>query len=163
MFKRGRRDSLAMPFPTIRSCAAAVLLLAAGASAPSPGEAQRYGQVVIQERTLIRIAPSARPASASAPAPARWKEKKGPKCVAMRAIAGAALVGENSVDLILRDRSRIRARLEKRCPALDYYHGFYVTPTADGQMCAERDMIRSRLGGECGIDRFRTLELVRAE
>ena len=163
MFKRGSRDSLTMPFPTIRSCAAALLLLAAGASAPSPGEAQRPGQIVIQERLMIRITPAVRAASASSATPARWKEKKGPKCLAMRSIAGAALVGQNSVDLILRDRSRIRAQLENRCPALDYYHGFYVTPTADGQICADRDMIRSRMGGECGIDRFRALELVRAD
>jgi hypothetical protein len=25
-------------------------------------------------------------------------------------------------------------------------------------ICADRDSIRSRVGGECGIDRFRTLE-----
>jgi hypothetical protein len=149
-----------MTFPTIRSAAAALLLLAAGASAPSPGEAQtKYAQIVVHERIMIRVPQGFRESSPSAPAQAHWKEKKGPKCIAMRSIAGAALVGQNSVDLILRDRSRIRAQLENRCPALDYYHGFYVTPTSDGQICADRDMIRSRMGGECGIDRFRALEL----
>lgn len=152
-----------MPFPTIRSGAAALLLLAAGASAPSAGDAQtQYAQVVVHERLTIRVSP---PSSGPAVSPPglRWKEKKGPKCIPMRAIAGAALVGQNSVDLILRDRSRVRARLESSCPALDYYHGFYVSPTADGQICADRDVIRSRMGGECGIDRFRSLELARAD
>ncbi len=153
-----------MAFMTIRSGAAALLLLAVGTSAPPSGRAEaQHGRVVVQERMIIRVAPAFRPVSPSAPAPARWKEKKGPRCVPMRSIAGAALVGQDSVDLILRDRSRIRARLENRCPALDYYHGFYITPTADGQICADRDMIRSRMGGECGIERFRSLELARAE
>lgn len=152
-----------MPLPSLRPAAAALLLAFAGAAAPSAGEAQtQYGQVVIHERIMIRVTGAAR---ADGPAPQaqilRWKEKKGPKCVAMRTIAGAALIGQNSVDLILRDRSRIRAKLESSCPALDYYHGFYVTPTADGQICADRDPIRSRMGGECEIDKFKTLEPVR--
>jgi hypothetical protein len=52
----------------------------------------------------------------------------------------------------------MRAKLERSCPALDYYFGFYIMPAADGQICADRDSIRSRVGGECGIDRFRTLK-----
>jgi hypothetical protein len=154
-----------MSFPSLRPAAAALLLALAGAAAPSAGEAQtRYGQVTVRERIMIRV-PDALPGAgrAAQPQALRWKEKKGPKCVPMRAIAGAALIGQNSVDLILRDRSRIRAKLESSCPALDYYHGFYVTPTSDGQICADRDPIRSRMGGECGIDKFRTLELVRAD
>jgi len=148
---------------SLRPAAAALLLALVGAAAPSPGEAQtQSGQIVYRERIMIRVSQGLRgdgPAGQSQLP--RWKERKGPKCVAMRAIAGAALIGQNSVDLILRDRSRVRAKLESSCPALDYYHGFYVTPTADGQICADRDPIRSRMGGECGIDKFRALELVR--
>ena len=70
---------------------------------------------------------------------------------------GATLLGQDSVDLILRDSSRIRAHLERRCPALDYYYGFYVSATPDGMICADRDSIRSRVGGECQIDQFRSL------
>jgi hypothetical protein len=149
--------------PSLRPAAAALLLALVGTAAPSPGEAQaHYGQVVYHERIMIRVSEGMRGDSAAAQSQLpRWKEKKGPKCVAMRTIAGAALIGQNSVDLILRDRSRVRAKLESSCPALDYYHGFYVTPTSDGQICADRDPIRSRMGGECGIDKFKTLELVR--
>ena len=89
-----------------------------------------------------------------------WKEGKGPKCVPARAIAGATLVGRSSVDLILRNRQRVRAKLESSCPALDYYYGFYITPNPDGMVCEDRDNIRSRMGGACEIDRFRSLEPV---
>jgi len=151
--------------PSLRPAAAALLIVLVGAAAPSPGEAQtRDGQVVYHERIMIRVSEGVRRDGPAAQSQLpRWKEKKGPKCIPMRAIAGAALIGQNSVDLILRDRSRVRAKLESSCPALDYYHGFYVTPTSDGQICADRDPIRSRMGGECGIDKFRTLELVQRD
>ena len=51
----------------------------------------------------------------------------------------------------------MRARLQDECPALDYYRGFYVRPQPDGRICADRDAIRTRSGGDCGIDRFRRL------
>ena len=89
--------------------------------------------------------------------PVTWQEERGPRCIPARQIAHAALMRQQSFDLILRDRTRLRARLERRCPALDYYVGFYISPTRDGLICAERDSIRSRAGGECRIDRFRTL------
>ena len=60
---------------------------------------------------------------------------------------------QNSVDLILRNRQRVRAKLESSCPALDYYYGFYITPNPDGLVCEDRDIIRSRMGGACEIDR----------
>ena len=137
----------------IRWLAAALpLLTGAAAAAPEPPRVQ-YAQLVRQQ-VVIRVRQSA-PAS-----PVEWKEGKSLKCVPARAILGAAMPSQNSVDLILRDRSRIRARLENRCPALDYYHGFYITPHADGLICADRDIIRSRMGGQCEIDRFRSLEVV---
>jgi hypothetical protein len=159
LFKRLPRWFPPMAALSIRPAAAALLLLAVGASVPSVGSAQtQYGQIVVHERIIVQVPARLRePANASRPQ-ARWKEKKGPKCVPTRAIAAAALIGERSVDLILRDRSRVRAKLESSCPALDYYYGFYITPNADGQVCADRDVIRSRMGGECGIDKFRSLE-----
>ena len=47
--------------------------------------------------------------------------------------------GRDSVDLILRNRQRVRAKLESSCPALDYYYGFYITPNPDGMVCEDRD------------------------
>ena len=141
------------------TAAAALSLLVGGASAAAP-EAQpmQFAQLIIREQIIIKVPMRSRE---SAPAPAmRWREGRGPKCVAARDIAGATLLSENSVDLILRDRRRIRALLSSRCPALDYYYGFYIRPNQDGMICAERDIIRSRMGGQCGIDRFRSLEAV---
>lgn len=136
--------------------AALLLLLVPAASRPAPVP-ERYAQLVVRERIVIRVPVRAPGAAAAASSAVKWQEGKGPKCVPARAIIGASLLGQNSVDLILRDRRRIRARLEDRCPALDYYHGFYITPNADGMICEDRDIIRSRMGGQCEIDRFRTL------
>ncbi len=125
---------------------------------PSPADPIQFAQVMIREQILIRVPARVRNTPRVVVPPAvEWKESRGPKCVQMRSIAGATLLSPNSFDLVLRDRSRIRAKLEKRCPALDYYRGFYIDTTADGRICAGRDFIRSRAGGECQIDRFLTL------
>ncbi len=144
--------------------AGALLLLVAGAGEPppaGPGAAPaQYAQLLVREQIVVRV--RGRQASGEA-APARWKESKGPKCVSAKGILAAALTSQDSVDLIMRDKRRIRARLESRCPALDYYYGFYITPNSDGMICEDRDRIRSRVGGQCGIDRFRSLEAVAAK
>ena len=132
-----------------------MLLLSVAASVSAP--AQPRTGIIVREQIVVRM--QSRPA----PQIVHWKEGKGPKCVEARAIAGAALVSQNSVDLVLRDRKRIRARLENSCPALDYYYGFYITPNKDGMICAARDIIRSRRGGQCEIDGFRTLEAKAAQ
>jgi len=138
----------------IRMGAAALGLALLGAAPPAPAPVGRYSQVIVHEQLVVRI-----PAEAmSSPDPIRWKESKGPKCVPWRMLAGAAVIAPESVDFVLRDNRRIRAKLDNSCPALDYYRGFYVTPNPDGQICADRDIIRSRMGGECGIDKFRTLK-----
>ena len=134
--------------------AAALLLFTMGmAEASSEPRPLQYAQVTVREQIMVRI-----------PFPVRraeplidWKESKGPKCVPARMIVAAALSGQDSVDFLLRDRNRVRARLEDRCPALDYYRGFYIDTTADGRICAGRDFIRSRAGGECQIDEFLAL------
>jgi len=134
-----------------RWAAAALLLLSVGASVSAP--AQPRAGVIVREQIVVRMRGRAQPQIVL------WKEGKGPKCVEARSIAGAALVSQNSVDLVLRDRKRIRARLESSCPALDYYYGFYITPNKDGMICADRDFIRSRVGGRCEIDAFRSLQV----
>jgi len=85
------------------------------------------------------------------------REKKGPKCIAAGDILAAAVLARSSVDLVLRGGFRMRARFSASCPGLDYYSGFYIVPSADGTLCAGRDVIRDRAGGECEIDRFRRL------
>ena len=138
--------------------AAALLAYAfAGADAQAP----ERPSVTVRQQFIIRVQRGPRMAVPRGAAPIEWQESRGPRCVSASRIAGATLIGQDSVDLILRDNSRVRARLERRCPALDYYYGFYVNATADGQICEDRDVIRSRVGGQCQIDQFRALTPVR--
>jgi hypothetical protein len=86
-----------------------------------------------------------------------WIERKGPKCIPAEAIRGASLSGRDHVDFLLAGRERIRAELDDDCPTLDFYGGFYLT-REDDRICAKRDSISSRIGGECEIRKFRRLE-----
>jgi hypothetical protein len=132
---------------------ALLLLAATGAARADAGEDRmQLAQVIIRERVIIRV-----PARAAPPVPVKLKEKKGPHCLPMSGVAGAAVIEHDSVDLILKGGQRVRARFESSCPALDYYSGFYILPTQDGQICADRDSIHTRAGGECQITRFRAL------
>ena len=68
----------------------------------------------------------------------------------------AALHDERSIDFLLRDRTRIRAKMDNDCPTLDFYGSFYIEPR-DERICARREEIRSRMGEACRIDRFRRM------
>ena len=118
---------------------------------------QLRGSVMVRQQIIIRVPAGVRRVAPAGASLIQWHERRGPRCIAASRIVGASLLGQNSVDLILRDNSRIRARLEQSCPALDYYYGFYVNATEDGNICADRDVIRSRAGGACQIDQFRML------
>lgn len=115
-----------------------------------------FHQQIIIVRTPVGVRVPNPAASANA-TPIRWREHRGPRCIAWSRIAGVGLLAPDSVDLVLRDGTRMRARLERRCPALDYYNGFYLAATPDGLTCADRDSIRARTGGQCQIDAFRAL------
>ncbi|MGH6659331.1 MAG: hypothetical protein ACREBK_02750 [Sphingomicrobium sp.] len=86
-----------------------------------------------------------------------WVEHKGPRCIPAAAIRRALLFSPEQVDFVLADRSRIRAKFNGHCAALDFYGGFYLQPD-DDRLCARRDAIHSRMGGSCTIGRFRHLE-----
>lgn len=130
-------------------------------SAPPSLDGTRLAQVRIQQHIVIRVPRPDAVRRISAPAaplpPIAWVEKDSDKCVQMNRLAGAAITRPDSVDLVMAGGKRIRAKLGKECPALDFYSGFYVKPTKDGMVCAKRDTFRSRAGGECQIKSFRTL------
>lgn len=108
-------------------------------------------RVVIQEQLIIGV-----PVRPRISRPIEWEEKKGPKCLPTAGIAGAFLSSRKSVDFVMRDRRRVRAKMDGDCPALDYYGRLYLTP--DGPMlCAKRDMLHSRVGGSCRIEQFKML------
>lgn len=139
----------------------AYALLAAGttALAEMPPSGADYAQLRIQQRVIIRV-PALPAPTLPIPLPraqVTWREKRGPSCVPLNALAGAAVTQKDAVDLYLRGGERMRAKLDDDCPALDYYVGFYVLPTKDGQICADRDVIHTRSGGQCEIVKFRKL------
>ena len=111
----------------------------------------RLAQLTFRSRVVVRIQ------SAPVPPPVTFVERKGPRCIPRGSVLGAAILAENGVDFILRGGTRVRARFAASCPALGFYSGFYLTPSADGMICADRDVVRSRAGGECEVQRFRTL------
>ncbi|PKP88688.1 MAG: hypothetical protein CVT78_00455 [Alphaproteobacteria bacterium HGW-Alphaproteobacteria-17] len=130
-----------------------------------------FWQVVIEERLIIRV-PAQRSQlnnfAAGSPQnrrateiPLVWKEKKAPKCVAMRNIMGMQAVQRDSIDIITRQNERLRAQLNRGCRALDFYAGFYMQGSKDGRLCADRDQIHARTGAKCEIDKFRLMVPVR--
>ena len=142
----------------IRVAGAALLLLVSLGNGDEQARPPGQGMVVHQQ-IIIRVQPGPRTGNRAGPArrTIAWQEERGPRCVPARQIVHADQLGQESIDLVLRDSTRVRARLERRCPALDYYYGFYVSPNPDGMICADRDAIRTRSGVSCGIDNFRIL------
>ena len=126
-----------------------MLGLAGAHGAGAPPEVRR---LVVDEQLILRVPVRPR----LVPPRFEWEERKGPKCLPTRAIVGASLAGPREVDFILSSRTRLRAELDDDCPALDFYDGLYLKPE-DAELCAKRDLIHSRVGGSCRIDRFRHL------
>ena len=121
-------------------------------------------QVRIEQRVIVRIAPrSPYPRQnliaelPDRPSPPELVERRMENCVDVSKIAGVQTTRDNRLLLYLRDRRLVSASLEKSCRARDYYSGFYVEPTDDGQICVNRDKLLSRSGANCEIDRMRQL------
>ena len=137
-----------------------LLAVAPGASVDeSRLDKVEIAQLTVHQRIIIRIPrlslPPRQPVQPEKQV--TWSEKKGPKCVAMGDLVGAAISAPDSIDLMVDDGSRVRARLDDDCPPLDYYSSYYLKPTPDGMVCADRDAIRSRSGGSCPIEEFKRL------
>lgn len=158
-----RNSSTVQPFPDsvvfqkgLSLLHSVLLLLAAPAAEPV-----QWAQLSIEQRVIIRV-----PMMRKGRVPARvipqtrdgWRERKGPRCIALKSIRGAAIVVGGGVDLILADNHRYRARLERGCPSAGFYSGFYVEPDDDGSLCSGRDELQARSGLSCAIDSFRRLE-----
>ena len=140
---------------TLLTLAAALVALGTAVPAPQPRDPEQVqlAQLSFRSHVVVRVQTTQ---LAMVPL-AALREKKGPKCVASGDILAAAVVERSSVDLVLRGGFRMRARLAANCPGLDYYSGFYVVPSSDWRLCADRDVIRDRAGGECEVDKFRQL------
>ena len=133
-----------------------LLSLVAPASAADP---VRIAQVTVRERIVIRVPRVVVPVGRTTlpPKAMTWREKKGPKCIPAQGMAGAMITAPKQVDLVLMGGKRVRAKLDGDCKPLDFYGGFYLRPSGDGMICADRDSIRMRSGASCGIDSFKSL------
>ena len=128
-----------------------------------------FAQMRIEQRVIIRVPMMRRdmpPHPARPPAqfmderqaqPLEWQERKGPKCLRIRDVRAAAITSARGVDLVLKGRERIRARLGRECRPADLYSGFYIQPSDDGELCAERDRVLARSGADCEITAFKRL------
>lgn len=126
------------------------------------------GQVSIEQRIVVRIAPRAQPSRQDllsqlprGQEASRLEERGMGKCVQIQRIAGVGTSSNNRLILFMSDRRIVSARLEKACKPEDFYSGFYVERNDDGMLCVKRDELRSRAGAKCGVDRFHQLVAVR--
>jgi hypothetical protein len=115
--------------------------------------AQTVTRLTEDNEVILRVPVQPRPPEQGL---VEWLERKGPSCIPMRAIRRALLSGSDQVDFLLVNRMRVRAQFDGRCPALDFYGGFYLR-TEDQRLCAGRDAVHSRMGGDCTIERFKHL------
>jgi hypothetical protein len=120
-------------------------------------------QVRIDRQITIRIAPRG---SAPRPPmfemfdrgpPPRISERRMGKCLPIGGIVGVQVGRDNRLMLNMRDRRTISVGLEKSCRAQDFYSGFYVERSPDGQLCVDRDRLQSRSGANCALTRLRQL------
>ncbi len=122
-------------------------------------------QVRIQQRVVVRISPAQPRSSLVADLPrqlsTRLVERKMGKCIPLRDVLAVQTGGPSKLILYLRDRQMISAQLDKACSARDFYSGFYVEPSKDGNLCVSRDELQSRSGAKCELSAFRRLEAVR--
>lgn len=122
-----------------------------GSVVQSSGDDQVVRRVIVQDEVIFRI-----PIRPRVSPSIEWIEHKGPKCIPANMLAGAVLSGPSSIDFVLRNRQRVRAKMDNDCPALDFYKNFYLQPD-DEYVCAKRETIRSRVGGSCRIEKFKYL------
>jgi hypothetical protein len=130
------------PFPrTVARLAAAVAAVGCLAAAPLPSNP-------IAPEALVRIPASPAAAAPVRPPPPRQGRKR---CIDVTHVAGAIVFGDLAVELTLKSGSRWRLTLAQSCPTLSFYQGFYYRRSRAGKLCAGRDVIIARSGGECGI------------
>jgi hypothetical protein len=127
------------------------------------------GQVRIEQRVIVRIAPSSRAAREQMMADVRpdssavsYREERLRGCVAISDIAGVQPApAQNRLLLFMRDRRVLSAALERACNPREYYSGFYVERSEDGQICANRDLLQSRAGASCRVAELNRLVAIR--
>jgi hypothetical protein len=167
--------------PPLRISKQPVPPLSAGGQASTSGglagplDVDAWNQVRIEQRVIIRINPRQPGRDALAPQvqpmqtpmqpivqpinPAlrpttvqvRVRERKAGNCMSAQSIAAVQPITDGRLMFYMRDRRMLAAGLEKACSARDFYLGFYMSKTTDGQLCVGRDPIHSRAGTTCKL------------
>jgi hypothetical protein len=126
--------------------------------------AQDANQVRIEQQMTIRISPRPAPVRPNMlmdlpgrEVGPRFIERKMGKCVKASRIAGVQPDGGNRLLLFMRDQRIVSAELERACRSRDFYSGFYLSRSDDGQLCVDRDTLLSRSGANCRLTRIRQL------
>lgn len=121
-------------------------------------------QVRIEQRLTIRVTPRApelRPnLLADLPTsgiPSNLTERRMGRCLPVSGIAGVQMGGDSKLILFMRDQRIVSATLEKTCRARDFYSGFYMARSDDGQLCTHRDTLQSRAGANCQLTALKQL------
>jgi len=121
-------------------------------------------QVRIERRVIFRVMPRSSTSRTSLvpnrqPSAQRTKiiERKIGKCIPLEKISALRTGSGKNLILFTRDSKVLSLRLEKSCRARDFYSGFYVEKDEDGQLCIDRDKLRSRSGAQCEVKRMRQL------
>lgn len=128
---------------------------------------QTAQQVRIEQRVTIRISPrrEGNRNSLLARLPQRalttnYEEREMERCIPVANISGVQTGEGNRLLLFMRDRRVITVNLERACRARDFYSGFYIERSDDGQLCVDRDELQSRSGARCEVERMRQLVAV---
>lgn len=124
-------------------------------------------QVRIDQRVTIRITPrrEGNRNSLLARLPQQgintaYEERSMERCVPMAGISGVQTGTGNRLLLFLKDSRIVTVNLERACRARDFYSGFYIERSEDGNLCVDRDELQSRSGAKCEVEAMRQLVAV---
>jgi hypothetical protein len=82
-------------------------------------------------------------------------------CVRIDGVAGAQLFGDAGIELTMKNGTHWRMFFVQECPALSFYQGFYYRRGKANMLCAGRDVVGARSGGECRIASIIQVRIVR--
>lgn len=121
-------------------------------------------QVRIEQRVIVRIAPSSRSTFDRALAEAgrdaeSFQEAEAEDCLPINMIS-AVHPQKDRLLLFMRDRRLFSAKLERACNPEQFYAGFYIE-RQDGRLCTQRDRLQSRAGASCQVTRLSRLVAAR--
>ncbi|MDT0575234.1 hypothetical protein RM533_03430 [Croceicoccus sp. F390] len=75
-------------------------------------------------------------------------------CLPVRDIAGVQVDSARGLLFFTRAKRIYSAAFEQACPVQGFYSGFYMERSSDGMLCAGRDRLHARSGGDCLVGSF---------